>query len=85
MSCTTRLESVSEDSKAVHEAYLEGTYRPELDGLRAVSILLVISVHMRDHVWDWLEGRLGVTIFFVISGYLITTLALREERRGVRC
>jgi len=35
---------------------------------------------MRDRVWGWLEGRLGVTIFFVISGYLITTLSLREER-----
>ncbi len=39
-------------SKAVHEAYLEGTYRPELDGLRAVSILLVISWHMKNGVWD---------------------------------
>ena len=36
----------------MHEAYLEGTYRPELDGLRAVSILLVISWHMKNGVWD---------------------------------
>src|SRR5262249_24862992 len=54
-------------------------YLPELDGLRAVSVLLVVSVHMHDRVWDWLAGGSGVTVFFVLSGYLITTLSLREE------
>ena len=54
---------------------------PELDGLRAISVLLVITVHMHDHIWSWLNGWQGVTIFFVLSGYLITTLALREEDR----
>jgi peptidoglycan/LPS O-acetylase OafA/YrhL len=64
----------------IHEAYLSRPYVPELDGLRAIAILIVISVHMDDAVWDWLAGRLGVTIFFVLSGYLITSLGLREER-----
>jgi len=56
-------------------------YLPELDGLRAISILLVITVHMADDVWHWLNGGFGVLVFFVLSGYLITMLALREERR----
>ena len=55
---------------------------PELDGLRAISVLLVVSVHLHDFetVWKWLAGWQGVTVFFVLSGYLITTLSLREER-----
>lgn len=63
-----------------HE-YLENSYYPALDGLRALSILMVITVHMRDDLWAWLHGEQGVTIFFVISGYLITTLCLKEETR----
>jgi peptidoglycan/LPS O-acetylase OafA/YrhL len=54
-------------------------YRPELDGLRAVAILLVIVHH-----GDLLPGgAFGVDIFFVLSGFLITTLLLAEwERTG---
>jgi len=54
-------------------------YFPELDGLRTISILLVISVHTADPLWLPLHGQIGVTVFFVISGFLITTLLLREE------
>ncbi|MDR3618388.1 MAG: acyltransferase [Paludisphaera borealis] len=64
-----------------HDAYLARTYIPALDGLRALSVLIVISVHMKDKVWDWLGGAQGVTVFFVLSGYLITRLALIEERK----
>jgi peptidoglycan/LPS O-acetylase OafA/YrhL len=46
-----------------------------------VSILLVITAHTTDAIWGRLHGAVGVTIFFVISGYLITTLLLREEKR----
>lgn len=53
-------------------------YRPELDGLRAVAVLLVVTRHVHDRIWDWLNGSAGVTLFFVLSGYLITTLALEE-------
>ncbi|WP_051388646.1 acyltransferase family protein [Arthrobacter sp. 35W] len=59
-------------------------YFPALDGLRAVSILLVLVFHTHDRLWDPLNGYLGVTIFFVISGFLITTLLLREEERDGR-
>ncbi len=64
-----------------HGAYLGRKYFSELDGLRALSVLLVINVHLYDSQrnWWWVSGYRGVTIFFVLSGYLITTLALREE------
>jgi len=61
---------------------------PGLNGLRAVSILLVLLNHALikgqldtlSRPWTFFaDGALGVNIFFVISGYLITTLLLREE------
>ena len=61
---------------------------PSLDGLRGVSILLVMLGHARGTLGfpSWIpsfvteHASLGVQIFFVISGYLITTLILDEER-----
>ncbi|WP_432505537.1 acyltransferase family protein [Kineococcus arenarius] len=58
---------------------------PSLDGLRAVSILLVITAHPAyEHFWPSFHGHTGVSIFFVLSGFLITTLALREAERSGR-
>lgn len=55
---------------------------PGLDGLRAVAVLAVIVYHLDPH---WLPGGyLGVDVFFVISGYLITSLLLDERRRTGR-
>jgi peptidoglycan/LPS O-acetylase OafA/YrhL len=65
-----------------------------LDGLRAVAVLLVIAVHTAGSVglpWGILgpldlvvySGQLGVDLFFALSGFLITTLILREEARNV--
>jgi len=50
-----------------------------LDGLRTVSILLVLVYHSGDAMWLPLQGYLGVLMFFVISGFIITTLLLREQ------
>ncbi len=50
-----------------------------LDGLRALSAALVVTWHTRDSPLEFLQGERGVTVFFVLSGYLITMLALREE------
>src|SRR6266436_2454510 len=47
-------------------------YRSELDGLRGVSILLVFIYHLKTAALP--GGFLGVDIFFVLSGFLITTL-----------
>lgn len=56
-------------------------YRPALDGLRAIAVVAVIIAH---GMTLWLPGGwLGVDIFFVISGFLITSLLLTEQaRRG---
>ncbi len=72
----------SRTSSAVsYDEYLGRRYFAPLDGLRAASILLVITAHTTDPLFTRLHGAVGVTIFFVISGYLITTLLLREEER----
>jgi peptidoglycan/LPS O-acetylase OafA/YrhL len=55
-----------------------------LDGLRAIAILLVFTAHQRGSLWPVFHGATGVTLFFVLSGFLITTLLLREEDRSGR-
>ena len=53
------------------------TYRKEIDGLRALAVIPVILFHGG---FSWLSGGyVGVDIFFVISGYLITSIILKEK------
>ncbi|MEE9414904.1 MAG: hypothetical protein V3V01_06445, partial [Acidimicrobiales bacterium] len=60
----------------------QGTrYIKALDGLRAISAALVVTWHTRDEPLRFLQGERGVTVFFVLSGFLITMLALREEAK----
>ena len=55
-------------------------YRPALDGLRAVSVIAVLLYHGDV---SWMPGGfLGVDVFFVISGFLITTLLIEEWQRS---
>ena len=55
---------------------------PSLDGLRAVSFLLVFAAHAG--LEHFVPGGFGVTIFFFLSGFLITTLLRAEfEKNGV--
>jgi peptidoglycan/LPS O-acetylase OafA/YrhL len=54
-------------------------YNPALDGLRAVAILLVLAYHLNASLIP--GGFTGVDVFFVLSGYLITTILLREIRQ----
>jgi peptidoglycan/LPS O-acetylase OafA/YrhL len=53
-------------------------YRPALDGLRGVAILAVMTTHARASGW---AGDVGVDIFFVLSGFLITALLIDEWDR----
>lgn len=51
-------------------------YRPDIEGLRAIAILLVVAAHAK---LPWLQGGfVGVDVFFVLSGYLITALLVGE-------
>ncbi len=65
-----------------HADYLALRRFPALDGLRAIAAVLVVFFHYGGP--DWLQGWAGVQMFFVLSGFLITTLMLREERGSGR-
>jgi peptidoglycan/LPS O-acetylase OafA/YrhL len=55
-------------------------YRPDIDGLRAVAVLSVLVFHLNP---AWLPGGyVGVDVFFVISGYLITSIIYGEQNSG---
>jgi len=55
-------------------------YRPDIDGLRAIAVLSVVTFHSFP---KWIKGGFtGVDIFFVISGYLISTIILENLDRG---
>ncbi|MEN9524319.1 MAG: hypothetical protein RL536_388, partial [Candidatus Parcubacteria bacterium] len=55
-------------------------YRPEIDGLRAIAVIIVILFHAGFKSFS--GGFVGVDVFFVISGYLITTIIVIEKERG---
>lgn len=64
---------------------------PSLDGLRAVSVALVVAAHLLysgtapeplTGVLRYMDGAAGVRFFFVISGFLITSLLLAEQAKG---
>jgi peptidoglycan/LPS O-acetylase OafA/YrhL len=57
-----------------------GAYRPDIDGLRAICIVSVVMFHAGFS--DWSGGFVGVDIFFVISGFLITSLIVRQMQEG---
>ena len=56
-------------------------YRREIDGLRAIAVLPVILFHAGFEKFS--GGFVGVDVFFVISGYLITTIILSDMQKGV--
>ena len=55
------------------------SYRPDIDGLRALSVIIVVLFHAGLGVTG---GFVGVDVFFVISGYLITSLILKQQAAG---
>jgi len=62
------------------ESHSGTQYRPEIDGLRALAVVPVIFFHAG---FSWFRGGyLGVDVFFVISGYLITSIILGDRAAG---
>lgn len=56
-------------------------YRPDVDGLRAVAVLAVVGFHAFPNLVP--GGYVGVDVFFVISGFLITRILIREQSSGL--
>jgi len=57
------------------------SYRPEIDGLRALAVIAVIINHTIEELMP--SGYLGVDIFFVLSGYVITSSLARREGKSL--
>jgi peptidoglycan/LPS O-acetylase OafA/YrhL len=63
-----------------HTPLAAPTYRPDIDGLRAIAVVSVVLFHAGFTIFS--GGYVGVDIFFVISGYLIAQLIARDLRAG---
>jgi peptidoglycan/LPS O-acetylase OafA/YrhL len=73
-----------DDPFSTLERILSQDKTPALDGVRAIAITLVVVFHLHIkaiRAWEESLGRTGVTLFFVLSGFLITWLLLKEDRR----
>lgn len=65
---------------AMEIGVLKSKYRPDIDGLRAIAVLSVVLFHAG--IPGFSGGYVGVDVFFVISGYLITLLLQEELKHG---
>jgi peptidoglycan/LPS O-acetylase OafA/YrhL len=70
--------SLAPESRASRES--DATYRPHLDGLRALAVYLVVLFHAG--ISSFSGGYIGVDVFFVLSGFLVTQLLLRDIAGG---
>jgi peptidoglycan/LPS O-acetylase OafA/YrhL len=77
----TRTETATVSPTATRPALpTRFTYQPSLDGLRALAVLAIIGYHFN---YGWARGAyLSVDLFFLLSGFLITTLLIMEWRRS---
>lgn len=77
-------QKISTKSKPKPKSDYSIGYIPALDGLRAFSILLVMFFHdigpVTSNYGHYLNGWIGVDVFFVISGFLITSILLKESK-----
>lgn len=82
MSTTSRAHRTDATPDQSHAAALAPTHLAGLDGLRAVAVLVVMAFHFVPSAVP--GGFVGVDVFFVISGFLITGLLVRESALGGR-
>jgi peptidoglycan/LPS O-acetylase OafA/YrhL len=68
--------------KPIRIQSLREQFRPDIEGMRAIAVGLVILFHA--YHGPFTGGFVGVDVFFVISGFLITSLLLREQKRAGR-
>jgi peptidoglycan/LPS O-acetylase OafA/YrhL len=82
MNTISRQDNPNFELKEIPES-LKPSYFPTLNGIRGIAIVLVIMSHLRLSIqpwyYVWFNGDLGVNFFFVLSGFLITTLCLKEK------
>ncbi|MBJ2290756.1 acyltransferase [Pseudomonas sp. MF5691] len=75
------MTSLAESAPALGAQHLAHTkYRPDIDGLRAIAVLSVVAFHAFPELFA--GGFIGVDIFFVISGYLISTILMKSVNQG---
>jgi peptidoglycan/LPS O-acetylase OafA/YrhL len=75
---TTAGQAISETAVGTASRRSAHKYRADIDGLRAVAVLSVLAFHMQTRLGPFGGGFVGVDVFFVISGYLISSVILPE-------
>jgi len=75
------LTQARDNSELSFADYQRSLYRPGFDGLRGIGFLMVVTAHIPAvALFSYLQGWTAVWVFFVISGYLVAMLLIREER-----